>query len=269
MRRRILAAVALPLLIVALSACGGSANGSTSGGALRGDLTVYAAASLQAPFERIGREMEAANPGLHVQFNFAGSPQLRTQLEQGAHADVFASADEHQMDLARQDNVIASDPRLFAHNRLVVIVPKSNPAGIATFADLAKDDVKLDLAAPEVPIGAYARAALTAAAGDPSYGADFADRALHNVVSEEDNVKAVAAKVQLGEADAGIVYTTDVTPSLAPDVRTIDIPDPFNQVAAYPVALVQGGDPTRGQAFIDYLLGDAGQAALRDAGFLP
>lgn len=264
MRGRITAAIAVLLLA---TACGGSANGSTDG--LRGDLTVYAAASLQAPFERIGNELEAANPGLHVRFNFGGSPQLRTQLEQGATADVFASADEHQMDLARQDGVIASDPRLFAHNRLVVIVPKSNPAGITTFADLAKDDVKLDLAAPEVPVGSYARAALQATAGDPSYGADFADRALRNVVSEEDNVKAVAAKVQLGEADAGIVYTTDVTPSLAADVRTIDIPDPFNQVAAYPVALVKGGDGARGQAFIDYLLGDGGQAALRDAGFLP
>lgn len=261
----VLAGLTLALLLGA--ACGGS-GGSGAGDGLGGTITVYAAASLQQPFERIGREMEAANPRLNVRFNFGGSPQLRTQLEQGGHADVFAAADERQMDLASDGGVLASAPRVFARNRLVVVVPPSNPGRVESFADLAKPGVKLDLAGPEVPAGRYAREALEAASADPAYGADFARRALANVVSEEENVKAVVAKVQLGEADAGIVYASDVTPSLAADVRAIAIPDAFNQVAAYPIALVKGGDAQLGQAFIDYLRSDAGQAALRNAGFL-
>lgn len=217
----------------------------------------------------MGSDFEAAHAGAHVTFNFGGSQELRTQLEQGAEADVFASADTNQMDLAMQSGVVAGDARTFAHNRLVIITPKDNPAHIETPQGLAKDGIKLVIAADTVPVGKYTRKFLEAADADNSFGAGYSSAVLANVVSNANNVKEVVAAVQLGEADAGVVYVTDITPGVAGDVARIEIPDSVNQVATYPIALTPAGaENGTARAFVDYVLGEQGQATLASFGFL-
>jgi len=235
-----------------------------------GDLTVFAAASLTATFEDIKTDLETANPELSITYNFAGSQALVTQLSEGAEADVFASASRAQMTNAVEAGVIAGDPEVFTGNRLTIVVPADNPAGIESAADLADDGLVLVLAAPEVPVGQYAReSACKMAADTATYGDAFLEGFVGNIVSNEDNVKAVFTKVQLGEADAGIVYTTDVTADVAADVLQIEIPADVNVVATYPIAPVEGGDSALADAFISYVLGPDGQATLAESGFEP
>ena len=232
-----------------------------------GTLNVFAAASLTDAFTEIGKNFEAANPGTTVTFNFAGSPALRTQIEEGAPADVFASANTKEMDtLITGGQVDASAPQLFLKNKLIVILPADNPAGIESLEDLATSGVKLVLAAEEVPVGNYARQSLDLMNGQ--FGTDFMDKVLANVVSNEDNVKQVVAKVQLGEADAGIVYTSDAV--AAPELQTLAIPDDLNVIATYPIApLVNSANPDLATAFVDYVLSADGQAILAKWGFAP
>jgi molybdate transport system substrate-binding protein len=235
-----------------------------------GKLTVFAAASLTDAFNEMKATIEAANPGTTITFNFAASSALRTQLEQGAKADTFASADTVQMDNAKKANLIQGDSAIFARNTPVIIVPANNPANITGPADLAKPGVKLVLAAPEVPIGNYARQVIKKLATDPAMGADYEAKALANLVSNEANVRAVLAKIQLGEGDAGIVYASDVTPAVAAQLKVIGIPTGLNVIAEYPVAVVQGAANAAGaQQFIAYLLSAAGQATLQKWGFTP
>lgn len=233
-------------------------------------LQVFAAASLADGFGELGRRLEAREPGLAVRFNFAGSQQLAAQLGQGAAADVFASADERWMEAVRAGGLLAGDPVVFARNELVVIVPRTNPGRIANLADLARGGIKLVLGADAVPVGRYARTALRNLSRDPALGPDYATRVLRNVVSEEENVKSVAGKVQLGEADAGIVYRSDVTPSLARFLTVIEIPPGANVVASYPVALLRGGrEGAAARAFVDLVLSPEGQRVLERRGLLP
>jgi molybdate transport system substrate-binding protein len=233
-----------------------------------GELTVFAAASLTEPFTEMGRRLEATYPGLQILYNFGGSQTLRTQLELGARADVFASADAVQMDLARKSGVVQGESPIFVKNRLVVIVPRDNPGQVMAFRDLARPGLKLDLAAPKVPVGNYSRQALQKATAE--YGVEFAAGTLKNVVSEEENVKQVVTKVQLGEADAGIVYVSDVTPKVSNDVRMIPIPDAYNQIAAYPIALTQSvQNRVAAEVFINFVLSLEGQAALKAHNFIP
>jgi molybdate transport system substrate-binding protein len=232
-------------------------------------LTIFTAASLTDAFKEMGANLEQANPGTKVIFNFAGSPTLRTQLAQGARADVFASADEPNMQGAQKEGTIASEPHVFVRNQLVAIVPAANPAQVMRLQDLAKSGVKLVLTNKEVPVGNYSRQALTKMSQDAAFGAEFATRVLANLVSEETNVKQVVAKVQLGEAHAGIVYSSDVTPAVRGAVQVLAIPASFNVIARYPIAVVREAPHAAGaQAFIDYVLSPAGQAVLTKHGFL-
>lgn len=234
-----------------------------------GDLTVFAAASLTAAFEDMGAQLEEANPGLEITYNFAGSQALVTQLTEGAEADVFASASNSQMKNAVEAEVIDGSPTVFAQNRLAIVVPADNPAGIETYADLA-GDLDLVLALPDVPVGQYARQSICMAGEQPDvYGDGFVDAVAANVVSEEDNVKFVLSKVSEGEADAGIVYTTDITADVADSVQIIEVPADVNTVAKYPIAPVAGGDTELAAAFISYVLGEEGQAILAEYGFEP
>jgi molybdate transport system substrate-binding protein len=236
---------------------------------ITGKVTVFAAASLTDSFNEIKTEFTKKYPQTEIEFQFAGSPALRTQLEQGARADVFVSADLPNLNMALQNGVVQNAGKVFARNSLVIITPKNNPGRIAAPVDLRKGGLKLVLAAPEVPVGNYARQSFALMDKDPAYGSGFADAVLKNVVSNESNVKQVVAKVQLGEADAGIVYGTDVTRDVAPDLMQITIPNHLNVIAEYPIALTKSPGNTRtAEAFIAFVTGADGQAILKKWGFL-
>jgi molybdate transport system substrate-binding protein len=231
-------------------------------------LTVYAAASLTEAYGEMGKAFEQAHTGTTVRFNFAGSQVLATQIEQGAKADVYASADQRWMQYAADRGLLARTAVVFARNQLIVVIPKSNPGQISRLQDLARPGVKLVLAGRQVPAGAYAREALARLRGAPGFSKNYDQQVLANLVSEEENVGAVAAKVQLREADAGIVYLTDVTPNLRSQVTLIAIPDRYNPIAAYPVAPVKGGNRELGDAFIALVLSAEGQAILKGKAFM-
>ena len=254
-------------LLAPLVLCAGLAQAQTRPEA---ELTVFAAASLTGAFQEIGGMFERAHPGTRVRFNFAGSQQLATQLEQGAVADVFASADQRWMDYAAEKGLLTGEPRLFAHNRLVVIVPAANPARIKQLQDLAKRGVKLVVAAGAVPVGAYTRQSLAKLAQVPDFGKDYDRRVLANVVSQEENVKAVVTKVQLGEADAGVVYASDALGSVARHLRVFAIPDEQNVIADYPIATLKGASaPSAAKDFIGLVLAPEGQNVLQNFGVIP
>ena len=244
-----------------------STNGNAP--AFSGNVTVFAAASLTEAFNEMKSDIESANSGTKITMNFAGSSALRTQITQGAQADVFASADQTNMDPVVQAGDIDGDTSIFAENRLVVLLPANNPGNIKTLKDLEKSGIKLVLAQEQVPVGNYARQVVDKLSADPTYGSDFKDKVLANVVSNELNVKDVVAKVQLGEADAGIVYKTDASSADQSKVTMIDIPDQYNIVAQYPAGVVKGGSNADGaREFIQYLLSPAGQAVLNKYGFI-
>lgn len=230
-------------------------------------LTVFAAASLTDAFTEIGKDFEALHPGVTASFNFGGSQNLRTQIEQGAPADLFASANAKEMDTLVSGNLVAANaPKIFLTNQLVVILPEANPAGIESLEDLAQPGLKLVLAAEEVPAGRYARQIL----GNLSdlYGAHYRDNVLANVVSNEDNIRQAVTKVQLGEADASFVYVSDTV--AMPDLQKIEIPAEMNVIAEYPIApLSSAKDPDLANAFIDFVLSPEGQAILQKWGFTP
>jgi molybdate transport system substrate-binding protein len=256
LRPRIRLAAVLAVAALVLAACGGGDDdsGGSSGAASVGELKVFAAASLTAAFTRIGEQYAAANGGDKVTFNFAGSQALATQIQQGAPADVFAPADIANMDKVKD---LVGTPRNFAGNLLAIVVEKGNPKGVRTLDDLASPDLKVVLAAEEVPAGRYAEQIL--------------DKAGVSVrpVSQEDNVKAVVTKVSLGEADAGIVYVTDVTAG-GDKVEGVDIPEDQNVTATYPIATVKASKGQEGaSAFMDLVLSAEGQQVLREHGFLP
>jgi molybdate transport system substrate-binding protein len=231
-------------------------------------LTVFAAASLTEAFGDLGAAFAATPEGRPTRFHFAGSQLLARQLEDGAAADVLATADADWMKYVRVRNLLASPPRAFARNRLVVIAPREPNPVVRQLPDLARDGVRTVLAAEGVPAGNYSREVLRRLSAAPGFGADFGDQALRNVVSLEESVKGVVAKVQLGEADAGIVYSSDVTTAVAPHVRRIEIADAYNVVARYYVAVVRGArDPNRAERFVGFLFEQQARQVLKTHGF--
>ncbi len=259
-------ALILAVSTLALTSCGPGAP-SQSSASSPVTLTVFAAASLTQAFEEIGRNFQSQHPGVHITFSFAGSQALRTQIEQGAPADVFASASPADMDaLVSAGNVAASSVGSLVTNRLEVILPSGNPARLSQLQDLSHPGLKLVLAAPDVPVGKYARQALLKMNG--SFGPDFSQKVMANVVSQEDNVKQIVAKVELGEADAGIVYVSDAI--AAPGLKSIQIPPEFNVTAKYVIAPVKSAhEPALAAAFVDYTRSPAAQTVLAKWGFGP
>ncbi|NJK46039.1 MAG: molybdate ABC transporter substrate-binding protein [Pleurocapsa sp. SU_196_0] len=250
------------LLIAGLLIFSASASSQTS------TVTVFAASSLTDAFAELGKAFTAKS-GTTVTFQFAGSQTLRTQLENGAKADVLASASVAQYDPLVKSGLLETGA-IFARNRLVVIAPKRGLGRVKTLADIGKPGVKVVVAQPSVPVGAYTREFLESISRAGVYGADFGSRVLKNVVSEEQNVRQVALKVQLGEADAGVVYTTDVTPSLTAQVIQLAIPTRFNVVAAYPIgALKTAASPSAARAFVAFTLTGEARGILKRWGFLP
>jgi len=235
---------------------------------MSGTLTVFAAASLTESFAVIGAHFERRHADLRILFNFAGSQTLRTQLEQGAPADVFAAADVVQMQLAKQHGVVQDEAPVFVKNRLVLIVPHDNPGGVTALRDLATPGLKLVLAGSHVPVGRYSREVLHRAAA--VYGADFEAQVLQHLVSEEHNVKQVVTKIQLGEADVGMAYVSDLTPQVADAIRSIPIPEAYNLTASYPIAIVNGTHQhAAARAFIDFVRSDQGQVIMKSYNFVP
>jgi molybdate transport system substrate-binding protein len=258
------------ILLFSASGCAALSPGSPTG-APNVNLTVMAAASLLDSFNDLGAQFQASHPGVEVKFNFAGSQQLAQQIASGAPTDVFASANQAQMEVAvKTSRIDGKLAKIFAQNRLVVIFPKDNPARLARLQDLARPGLKLVFAAKEVPVGQYSLNFLQKASEDPAFSADFESDVLKNVVSYEDNVKAVLTKVALGEADAGIVYTTDAAADPGAEVGQLAIPDALNVIASYPIAaLSDGSHLALAQAFVDFVLSAQGQATLQKYGFIP
>ena len=242
------------------ASCGGdddAANALADSDAsnVSGEVVVFAAASLTDAFTELGDVFEDAHPDVSVTFNFAGSSELAAQIVEGAPADVFAAADSDNMAKITDAGSSGGDPVTFASNRAQLVVATENPLGITGVGDLANDDLVLVVCAPQVPCGGYATQIFEHAGLVPT-----AD-------SYEENVRAVLGKVVLGEADVGIVYATDVT-AAGDDVDGVDIPADVNVVAEYPIAVTaEASNPVAAQAFVDFVVGGAGQAILESFGF--
>jgi molybdate transport system substrate-binding protein len=242
-----------PLVLALVASACGSDNGNGSG--LKGNITVFAASSLTDVFNEIGAAFTQATPDASATFSFDASSALAQQITQGAPADVFASADTTNMDKLTQAGLNDSAPVVFSTNLLTVIVPKGNPKGITGVADLSAPDLKVVLCAEQVPCGTYAKQVLDAA------------KVSVTPVSLEQNVKGVVTKVTSGEADAGIVYSTDVT-AAGDKADAVAIPADINVIARYPVASVKSSaSPQLAAAFITFLTGPASRAILTKYGF--
>ena len=280
MRSRLVVLVAT--LVVVLAACSGgvaspsvapatpvaSLPASAPASAANVELTVFGAASLKGVLDKAKAAYETAYPGTTVTVSTDSSSALETQIEQGAPADVFLSADTTNPKKLVDGGLADGAATTFAGNKLTVIVPTANPAGITTPADLAKPGVKVIAAGPDVPITKYATQLVGNLAKEAGYPADFAAKYAANVASQEDNVKAVVAKIELGEGDAGIVYVTDAKAS--DKVMPIDIPDTANVPATYAGVVVKASkNAAAAKTFLDWFAGPGGQAILSEFGFLP
>jgi len=252
---RAIALLAAGLVAVACGSSTASSQGSTQ--SLSGNLSVFAAASLTDSFKALGDSFHQQHPGVTFQFNFAGTPTLVTQIEQGAKADVFASADSANMDKLNSDGLASGAPKVFARNQLEIVLAPGNPKGIHKLEDLAKPGLIYISAGPNVPAGKYAAQALAKA------GVSVTPKSL------ETDVKSVLSKIELGEADAGIVYTTDVK-AAGDKVLGVAIPDSANVIATYPIATLKASTSlAAAQAFVAFVISSEGQAKLESFGFLP
>jgi molybdate transport system substrate-binding protein len=255
--RKFGAAVACAAALVT-AACGGSDNSGqqpAQGGGEAKTLTVFAAASLTESFGALEKQFEAQHAGVDVKLSYDGSSKLVQQINEGAKADVFASADQPNMDKAVKAGRIDGQPRVFARNKLTIAVPPGNPKGIRSFADLAKEGQKVVTCAPQVPCGSATQKV------EKSSGVTL------KPVSEESDVKSVLAKVQAGEADAGLVYVTDAT-SAAGKVDKVDFPESDGAINDYPIAVVKDAPQAElAKQFTDFVLGAAGKQELAKVGF--
>ncbi|MFE2754465.1 molybdate ABC transporter substrate-binding protein [Actinosynnema sp. NPDC059335] len=243
---------------LSLAGCGASGSGSPAAGSsgVTGAITVFAAASLTETFTELGRDFEAAHPGTAVKFNFAGSSALARQINQGAPADVFASASPANMRQVTDTGAVTATPTTFVRNELRIVVPRGNPAGITGLADFAEAETKIALCAEQVPCGAAAKKAFEAAGVTPRPD------------TLEQDVKAVLTKVRLGEVDAALVYATDVE-AAGDEVEGIGFPEAEEAVNDYPIApLAKAPNAAGARAFVDHVLSDRGRAVLTEAGFL-
>ncbi len=254
--------VAFALLLTPLG-CSGDSDGEST-------VTVLAAASLTDALREIAREFETVNPGIEVKLNFAGSQRLRSQLELGAQADVFASADEIQMQLAREAGLLSGGSQVFASASMAVIAATAST--VSTLRDMSTSGTKVVLAHESVPAGTYSRELLQLLSGDDSgLGADYAERVLANVVSNEPSVKFVEQKVVLGQADAGIVYRPGVLTAVADNrAREIPLPSHTEVKARYPIAVLSNSANRRtARLFIEFVLSESAQEILAGYGFGP
>jgi molybdate transport system substrate-binding protein len=255
---------------------GGPASGSSEneessmrdGKGQGGTLTVLAASSLTDAFGELENIFEEQNPGVEVRQSFESSSTLLTQIQQGAPADVFASAAEEEMEVAVEEGFVAGEPEVFVRNREVIMVPKANPANIESMRDLAEPGIKLVLAEEGVPAADYALEILDKANGE--YGDGIKKDVLSNVVSREADVRAAVNRVALGDADATFGYASDYTPDIRDRVRVIRIPENLNIVATYPIAALKDAQsPELAREWMDLVVSEEGQRVLDEWGFDP
>ncbi len=234
------------------------------------ELFVFTAASLTGAFTEIGQMFEKET-NISVAFNFDGSQALRTQIENGAYADVFASANTKQMNALKKNGLMNnSSISVFTKNKLSLIIPKDNPAKISNLSDLAKPGVKIVIGTKDVPVGDYAMQIINKMGNDSTYGPNYKTKVLANIISQETNVNYVVTKVALGEADAGFAYVSDVTEDLAAKVDKIDIPDEYNVIAEYPMGLLKECKyPAEAEEFMNFVKSEEGKAILEKYGFAP
>ena len=234
------------------------------------ELTVFAAASLTGAFGEIGQIYEDET-NMSVAFNFDGSQSLRTQIENGAYADVLALANNKQMNALKKSGLMNnSSINIFTRNKIALIIPRDNPAGIKNLSDLAKPDLKIVIGTRDVPVGDYALQIIDKLANDSAYGPDYREKVMDNVISQETTVSYIVTKLALGEADVGFAYVSDVTRDLASRVDKIEIPDEYNVVAEYPIGLLEDCRyPVQARKFIDLVRSDEGSSVLEKYGFSP
>jgi molybdate transport system substrate-binding protein len=231
-------------------------------------LTVLAASSLTDAFGKLAGRFEEQNPGVEVRQSFESSSTLLAQIQQGAPADVFASASEEEMETAVEEGLADGEPQVFVRNREVVMVPKDNPAGIQDFEDVSKPGVKLVLAEEGVPAADYALEILGKA--DEEYGPGFEKDVLENVVSREADVRASVNRVVVGDADATFGYASDHTPDIRDRVVVVPIPPDLNIIATYPIAALEDAkEPDLAREWVDLVTGEEGQRVLEKWGFEP
>lgn len=261
-------------ILAVVLAMAGLLAGSTGCGAGSGEeggkrtLTVLAASSLTDAFGELERRFEREHPGVEVRQSFAASSVLLVQIQQGARADVFASADLEKMREAEKEGLVFGEPEVFARNRLVILVPKDNPADISGYRDLGEQGVRLVLPNKEVPAAEYAARSLEKASR--VYGGDFRRRVLSNLVSREADVRAAVNRVALGDADATFAYASDVTPGIRDRVRVVEVPERFNVVATYPIAVLESSrHPRLAREWVGLVTGREGQRVLKKWGFEP
>jgi molybdate transport system substrate-binding protein len=249
---------------------GGTDNGGSGGGGEKqgGTLTILAASSLTDAFGELGNTFEEQNQGVEVKQTFGASSDLLAQIQQGAPADVFASAAEEEMNTAVKDGLVPRKPEVFVKNREVIMVPKDNPANINSLDDMAKPDTKLVLAAKDVPAADYAIEILGKA--NKEYGPDFEQDVLSNVVSREVDVRASVNRVVVGDADATFGYASDYTPDIRDRIKVIKIPPEQNIIATYPIAALQNAiNPELAKKWVDLVMSEEGQKVLEKWNFEP
>lgn len=274
--RKLITGLLLSMLVLAIlvSGCTSTVNPTPSPAdkpVTKTSITIFAAASLKDAFNETKARYEAQHKGVNIILNFDGSQALRAQIEQGAHADIFASASTSHMNaLKDQGYMNNSTVTSFANNKLAIIVPKDNPAGIHNISDLAESGVKIVIGTKDVPVGDYTLQILGKISNNTTYGSDYYRKVMDNVVSQETTVNFVTSKVALGEADAGIVYVSDVPEEYKDKVSVITIPDEFNVIAVYPIGVLNGsGNPTMAEDFINYVKSPKGGQILSKYGFTP
>jgi molybdate transport system substrate-binding protein len=266
-----LAAFVSVLVLAGLTGCGGGSSGSGSGGGGQeqgGTLTIFAASSLIDAFGELGKTFEKQNEGVTVRQSFESSSTLLTQIQQGAPADVFASASEEEMDTAVKDGFVDGTTQVFVKNREVVMVPRDNPANIESLRDVGKPGIKLVLAQKDVPAADYAVEILGKA--NARYGDDFEKDVLSNVVSREADVRASVNRVVVGDADATFGYASDYTPDVRDRVTVVPIPPDLNIIATYPIAALKDArDPGLAKKWVDLVTSEEGQRVLEKWNFEP
>jgi molybdate transport system substrate-binding protein len=267
----LLAASMSMIALAELTGCGqGSSNSGSGGGGEKGGetLTILAASSLIDAFGELGKTFEKQNEGVTVKQSFESSSTLLTQIQQGAPADVFASAAQEEMNTAVKDGLVAGDPKVFVKNREIVMVPNDNPAGIEEFRDVADPGVKLVLAQNDVPAADYALQILDKA--NAEYGASFEKDVLSNVVSREPDVRASVNRVVVGDADATFGYASDYTPDTRGRVKVVPIPPDLNIIATYPIAALDGAkSPKLAKKWVELVMSKGGQRVLEKWNFEP